>query len=67
MTAKNVDETSAYFQKRLLDLLNQIDDPEKILFLLRTDPSLGPYRAYIETFESRMVEVAVELVRKWGR
>ena len=55
------------FQAALLELLDQPLAVDEILARLRTDEAFAPYREYVETFEPRMVEVAAELVKKWGR
>lgn len=57
----------ADFQSALLELLDQQLDAEQILARLHSDPVFVPYRSYIDTFEPRMVEVAAELVKKWGQ
>jgi uncharacterized protein len=52
------------FQSRLMDLLDRQEDVEVILGEMRSGhPAWLPY---LETFEGRMVEVAAELVKKWG-
>jgi len=61
------DEHLARFQAALLDLLAQGYPPELIIAQLRSDPQLAAYADYVATFEPRMIEVAIELVAKWGR
>jgi hypothetical protein len=61
------DPKLARFQATLLDLLSRGLPPAEIVDHLRGDPELAPYAHYVATFEPRMVEVAVELVAKWGR
>ena len=61
------DPTLARFQAALLDLLSRGLPPAEIVSRLRNDPELAPFTDYVATFEPRMVEVAVELVAKWGR
>ena len=61
------DANLARFQAVLLDLLAQGHPPATIIARLRTDPQLAYYADYVATFEPRMVEVAIELVAKWGR
>ena len=60
------DQILARFQATLLDLLSRGLPPEEIVGRLRRDPELAPFADYVATFEPRMVEVAVELVAKWG-
>ena len=57
----------ADFQAALLELLDGPLTADEILARLRTDEVFAPYRDYIDTFEPRMVEVAAELTKKWGR
>ena len=61
------DPTLARFQATLLDLLSRGLPPAEIVDRLRADSELAPYADYVATFEPRMIEVAVELVAKWGR
>ena len=61
------DERLASFQAALLDLLAQKHPPATIIAQLRSDPQLAEYADYVATFEPRMIEVAIELVAKWGR
>lgn len=56
----------ALFQSRLLQLLWEETEPEKIRAALLVDPALAPFHGYIESMEGRMIAVACELVRKWG-
>jgi len=59
--------TLAHFQAKLLDLLDHGEAPDEIIRQLRSDPQLAEYASYIATFEPRMIEVAVQLIAKWGR
>jgi hypothetical protein len=61
------DASLAHFQAVLLDLLDRGHAPEQLVAQLQQDPSLAEYVDYISTFEPRMLEVAIELVAKWGR
>lgn len=63
----NTTQDLAAFQAALLEYLDKGESAEDILARLRTDPALTPYAEYIDTFELRMLGVASELVRKWGR
>jgi hypothetical protein len=60
-------EALADFQNALLELLDQGLPTERILAKLRDDPAFAAFRDYAAAMEPRMLEVAVELVRKWGR
>ena len=55
------------FQVRLLEILSRPIPARKMLSLMKRDPDLKEFHDYIDTFELRMVEVAGELVKKWGR
>jgi hypothetical protein len=61
------DKSLADFQAALLDLLVQPLPAEIMHERLRTAPEFQEYQAYIADFEPRMIEVAAELVKKWGR
>jgi hypothetical protein len=56
----------AYFQERLLALLWETEAPATIRDQLLTDPKLKAFHAYIEKMDPHMLEVAAELVHKWG-
>lgn len=60
-------ETLAAFQSALLELLGSELPPEALMHELQNNPTFLPYRDYVATFEPRMVEVAAQLTRKWGR
>lgn len=57
----------AEFQAALLALLAQPLSPAEMLQCLHNEPAFAPYADYIATFEPRMIEVAAELTKKWGR
>ena len=57
----------AAYQAALLELLAQPLSPDELMHRLRTDKAFEAHRAYIESFEPRMVEVSALLVKKWGR
>lgn len=56
----------ADYQEALLELLFKSESAEEILFHLRHEAVFAPFADYIETFEPRMLEVAMQLVKKWG-
>lgn len=60
-------EELAEFQDALLVLLGQALPAELIRAKLREDPAFAAFRDYAAALEPRMLEVAVELVKKWGR
>ena len=60
-------EPLAEFQAALLELLDEPLSADEIISRLQNDAVFAPYRRYIDTFEPRMVEVAAELIKKWGR
>lgn len=57
----------ALFQHKLMQLLWEVDDAEEIRAALLADATLSEFHAYIKGMDSRMIEVASELVHKWGR
>ena len=61
------DEELARFQAAFLDLLAEDLTAEQVLDRLRRDEVFAPYRPWLERFEVRSIDVAMELVRKWGR
>ncbi len=54
------------FQAALLDVLARARSGEEALRELTEHPACVPFRDYVATFEPRMLQVAAELVRKWG-
>jgi hypothetical protein len=54
------------FQALLLEVLAREPDGERALAELRDHPAAGPYRAWVEGSEPRMVGVAAALVARWG-
>lgn len=56
----------AHFQSRLLQALWEEEDAEAVRRALLQDASLAEFHAYVTAMEPRMIEVAAELVRKWG-
>ncbi len=57
----------AEYQATLLELLSKYDTIDEIQSHLRTDAPLALYRHHAESFEPRMIEVAAELTKRWGR
>lgn len=57
----------AEFQSSLLELLDRSERPEDVIRALRADRRFAELSEYIDSFEPRMVEVAQELVSKWGK
>ncbi len=62
-----VEQGLALFQSRLLQLLWEEDDPETVRRTLLADAALAEFHGYIKSMDARMIVVAAELVRKWGR
>ena len=60
-------ESLADFQDALLTLLAEGLPPEEVRARLLADPRLVAFRDYVAAIEPRMLVVAGELVRKWGR
>ncbi|HAY78876.1 MAG TPA: hypothetical protein DCY79_03630 [Planctomycetaceae bacterium] len=61
------DKPLAAFQAELLELLDRSDDPDQILRQLQADSRWLPLGEFLADIEPRMLEVAVELVKTWGR
>ena len=53
-------------QQELVSALSSTDSPDKIVQTLESNPKLNSFRSYISTFDVDMVQVANELVHKWG-
>lgn len=56
----------SHFQSRLLEELWADRPPEETRRALLADVALEDFHAYIMGMEPAMLEVAAELVRKWG-
>lgn len=54
------------FQDRLLELLAAGKKPRDVRKTLLADKTLADFHAYIETMDDPMLEVAAELIGKWG-
>ncbi len=57
----------ATFQSILLERLSSQDDPELIKATLLREPLSSSLADYVQSFEPEMVEIAAELVKKWGK
>ncbi|MBD1909778.1 MULTISPECIES: hypothetical protein [unclassified Leptolyngbya] len=57
----------AHFQSTLLEILAASTDADGLLLQLQQEEFSQQWTDYIATFELPMVEVAAELVRKWGK
>ena len=55
------------FQAILLDALATGESAEAVRVRLLESPDLAPFQAYVAAFDPRMIDVARELVKKWGR
>ncbi|GDY10764.1 MAG: hypothetical protein DWI21_04795 [Planctomycetota bacterium] len=60
-------EQLSKFQAVLLDTLSESRTPEDWLTALLASPSSAPFRDYVAGFQPPMLEVASELINKWGR
>ena len=60
------DELAA-FQAALLKLLAEDLSAETLSRRLREDAAYAGFREYVDGFEPRMLAVAAELVKKWGK
>jgi len=59
-------DTLAHFQSRLLEELWAGRGAEETRAALLADSALAPFHAYISAMEPAMLDVAADLVRKWG-
>lgn len=57
----------ASFQSRLLETLSSQDEPNVIKATLQQEPLSPALQDYVQTFSPEMVEIAAELVKKWGK
>ena len=57
----------ADFQAALLDLLSADLPVDEIVRRLRSDEAFVEFRDYVTQIEPRMLAIAVELVKKWGK
>lgn len=62
----NEDKVLARYQARLLELLAE-KPPAAVAAELKADPALGELGAYADDWDPRMVELAAELLERWGR
>lgn len=60
-------EQLSNFQAVLLDTLAESRSPEEWLATLLASPGSAPFRDYVAGFQPPMLEVASELINKWGR
>jgi hypothetical protein len=56
----------ARFQDRLLELLAAGKKPREVRKAMLADETLAEFHPYIETMDDPMLEVAAELIGKWG-
>ncbi|MBD1806140.1 hypothetical protein H6F98_11845 [Microcoleus sp. FACHB-SPT15] len=57
----------ATFQSTLLETLSSQDEPDVIKATLQQEALSPALQDYVQTFEPEMVEIAAELVKKWGK
>ncbi len=57
----------ASFQSTLLEKLSSQDEPDLIKATLQQEPLSPALHDYVQTFDLEMVEIAAELVKKWGK
>ena len=55
------------FQSTLLETLSSQDEPDVIKATLQQEVLSPALQDYVQTFEPEMVEIAAELVKKWGK
>lgn len=60
-------ESLSEFQRHLLETLSQPLSPDEQLAQLQAAANLAEFQEYVESFQPSMIEVAAELVKKWGR
>jgi hypothetical protein len=57
----------ASFQSLLLETLSSQDEPDIIKATLLQEPLSPVLQDYVHSFSPEMVEIAAELVKKWGK
>jgi hypothetical protein len=57
----------ARFQSNLLETLSSQDEPDVIKATLLQEPLSPALQDYVHSFSPEMVEIAAELVKKWGK
>ncbi len=57
----------ATFQASLLEILSSQTDPAQILTTLQESSKSNAMSEYIATFDPKMVQLAADLVKQWGR
>jgi hypothetical protein len=55
------------FQASLLEILSSQTDPAQVLTTLQESSKSNAMSEYIATFDPRMVQLAANLVKQWGR
>ncbi|NEQ25954.1 MAG: hypothetical protein F6K28_44265 [Microcoleus sp. SIO2G3] len=55
------------FQSTLLEALSSQDKPNVIKATLQQEVLSPALQDYVQSFEPEMVEIAAELVKKWGK
>jgi hypothetical protein len=50
-----------------LEKLSSQDEPDLIKATLQQEPLSPALHDYVQTFDLEMVEIAAELVKKWGK
>ena len=65
MSEPSVAELEA-FQLALAHALREHVDAATIRARLLADPASAPFRAYVESFDLRMIEIMGRLARRWG-
>jgi hypothetical protein len=63
-----MDETElATFQASLLEILSVESEPAEVLKMLQALPMDSGMAQYIATFDPKMIQVAADLIKQWGR
>jgi hypothetical protein len=57
----------AIFQESLLEILSSQVEPTQILTTLEKSSKSDTMSKYVSTFDPRMVQLAADLVKQWGR
>lgn len=60
-------EQLVLFQAELLRCLAEDKSLADRQSAIATHPAMQPFRSYVQSFDPRMLEVAVELVKQWGQ
>ena len=55
------------YQAKLLEVLARSDHVEQVQEAFAKDSAFQPFREYTSQFDAAMIQVAMDLTKKWGR